>query len=375
MMRVCHLNTCPVGIATQDPELRKKFAGRPEHVINFMRFVAEDLREIMAGLGFRTIKEMTGRSDCLDFVPAVKHWRARGLDFSKILHKPDPPPALAAFCSAPADTGIGNVLDRDLIQRAQPALAHKKPVSIELDIRNTQRTLGTLLSSEIFQRFGAQGLPADTIRLQCNGSAGQSFCAFGAPGLTVHLKGEANDYFGKGLSGAKLSVRPPDGSRFKPEDNIIIGNVAFYGATSGTAYISGMAGERFCVRNSGVKAVVEGIGDHGCEYMTGGRVVVLGSTGRNFGAGMSGGIAYVYDPDGTFARERCNLEMINLDPVIDQQDRQQLRRMVATHLQYTQSAKAGRLLDDWENALTKFVKVMPKEYKQALARLAQENEG
>jgi glutamate synthase domain-containing protein 2/glutamate synthase domain-containing protein 1/glutamate synthase domain-containing protein 3 len=371
MMRVCHLNTCPVGIATQDPELRKKFAGRPEHVIRFMRFVAEDLRAVMARLGFRSVAEMVGRSDCLDFKPALAYWQERGLDLSGILHQPEPPPAIAAHCGAPADTGIGEVLDRDLIRRAQPALEHRQPVQLELEIRNTQRTVGTLLSSIIVEKYGGEGLPPDTIVLRCTGSAGQSFLAFGAPGLSAHVAGEANDYFGKGLSGAKLIIRPPAGSTFPPEKNIVIGNVAFYGATAGAAYISGVAGERFCVRNSGVRAVVEGVGDHGCEYMTGGCVAVLGATGRNFAAGMSGGTAYVHDPDGCFAGERCNLEMVDLEALGDA-DRELLTAMVRDHVRYTESPLAQRLLADWEANLKHFVKVMPQDYKKALERIGRE---
>jgi glutamate synthase domain-containing protein 2/glutamate synthase domain-containing protein 1/glutamate synthase domain-containing protein 3 len=373
MMRVCHLNTCPVGIATQDPELRKKFSGRPEHVINFMRFVAEDLRQIMADLGFRSLAEMTGRVDCLDVAPALDHWKARGLDLSSILHQSQPPPAVASHCSAPADTDIGKVLDHDLIEQAQPALEQGRPVTIDVALRNTQRTVGTLLSSRIAGRRST-GIATGEITLNCTGTAGQSFCAFGVNGLSVRLLGDANDYFGKGLSGATLAVRPPEAAPFKAQENIIIGNVALYGATGGRAYICGRAGERFCVRNSGAVAVVEGVGDHGCEYMTGGRVVVLGKAGRNFAAGMSGGTAYVWDPDGDFGVHQCNPELVDLEPLTPD-DRQVLQTMVKDHLAHTQSAVAADMLDNWQTAVEQFIKVMPRDYKLALERLEKESHG
>ncbi len=370
MMRVCHLNTCPVGIATQDPDLRKKFAGEPEHLINLMYFIAEDLRKIMAELGFRTVREMVGRVDCLDVSKAVDHWKAQGLDFSKILYKPELPEIISDTCSVQDQNhGLEAALDQRLIEKCRPAIERGLPVEFELPIRNIQRTVGTMLSYEISKRHGLQGLPPDTIVIRAAGSAGQSFCAFGAPGVSIHIQGDANDYFGKGLSGAKLAIRPPFGSSFKPEENIIIGNVAFYGATSGEAYICGVAGERFCVRNSGVKAVVEGVGDHGCEYMTGGRAVILGTTGRNFAAGMSGGIAYVLDEDGDFGRYRCNLEMVELEDVVADEDEQELRAMIEKHLHYTASDVAKRILADWDNVLPKFVKVMPVDYKRALAQM------
>jgi len=372
MMRVCHLNTCPVGIATQDPELRKKFAGRPEHLINLMYFIAEDLRKIMAGLGFRTVREMVGRVDLLDVHPAVDHWKAQGLDFSRILYKPEPPADIAATCSVQhQDHGLENALDHQLIAKCRPAIERREPVEFDLPIRNVQRTVGTMLSYEISKRYGLKGLPADTIVIHARGSAGQSFCAFGAPGITVHIRGDANDYFGKGLSGARLTIRPPEGSTFKPEENIIIGNVAFYGATSGEAYIRGKAGERFCVRNSGVKAVVEGVGDHGCEYMTGGCAVILGSTGRNFAAGMSGGVAYVLDEAGDFGQLRCNREMVELEAPGAPEDIAELREMITNHYRYTASTVARRVLDNWEAMLKKFVKVMPVEYKKALLQLSE----
>jgi glutamate synthase domain-containing protein 2/glutamate synthase domain-containing protein 1/glutamate synthase domain-containing protein 3 len=366
MMRVCHLNTCPVGIATQDPELRKKFAGRPEHLINLMRYVAEDLREIMARLGFRRVEEMVGRVDKLKSAAAIDHWKARGLDFSKILHQPKLPEAIAATCRIEEqDHGLDKALDNALIEKCRPALEHRLPVELDLPLKNTYRTVGTLLSYKISRRYGQEGLAADTITIRATGSAGQSFCAFGAPGLTVHVRGDANDYFGKGLSGAKLTISPPEGSRFAAEENIIIGNVAFYGATSGEAYIRGAAGERFCVRNSGVNAVVESVGDHGCEYMTGGRVVVLGPTGRNFAAGMSGGTAYVFDKTGQFAAACCNLEMVELDD-LQEEDHRWLRILIGNHQQYTGSTRAGRILDEWPKALDGFIKVMPVDYKRAL---------
>jgi glutamate synthase domain-containing protein 2/glutamate synthase domain-containing protein 1/glutamate synthase domain-containing protein 3 len=371
MMRVCHLNTCPVGIATQDPELRRKFAGKPEHVINLMYFIAEDLRKIMAGLGFRTIREMVGRVDLLDVDQAVAHWKGEGFDFSKILFKPEMPSTIAGTCSAESQNhGLEMVLDHELIENCRPALERGEPVEFEMPIRNVQRTVGTMLSYEISRRYGLQGLPADTIVIRAAGSAGQSFCAFGAPGLTIHLRGDANDYFGKGLSGARLAIAPPEASTIKAEENIIIGNVAFYGATSGEAYINGMAGERFCVRNSGVRAVVEGVGDHGCEYMTGGRVVVLGPTGRNFAAGMSGGVAYVLDEAGDLGRFRCNPEMVELEDLREPDDISELRQMIETHYRYTGSTAARRVTDNWEAMLPKFIKVMPVDYKKALLQLS-----
>jgi len=372
MMRVCHLNTCPVGIATQDPELRKKFAGRPEHLINLMRFIAEDLRQIMADLGFRTIGEMVGKVELLDVSKAIDHWKAEGLDFSIILHKPEIPDLIAGTCFLEnQDHGLEEALDHQLIETCRPALERREPVEFSLPIRNVQRTVGTMLSYEISRRYGLQGLADNTIVMHAAGSAGQSFCAFGAPGLSVHIHGDANDYFGKGLSGARLTIRPPEASQFKAEDNIIIGNVALYGATAGEAFIRGIAGERFCVRNSGARAVVEGIGDHGCEYMTGGRVAVLGPTGRNFGAGMSGGVAYVFDEVGDFSSYSCNTEMVDLEKVDSPDDSAELQAMIADHYRYTASAVAARILDNWLAALDKFVKVMPVEYKKALLQLSE----
>ena len=372
MMRVCHLNTCPVGIATQDPELRRKFEGKPEHVIAFFRFVAEELREIMASLGYRTVNELVGQSDRLEMTRAINHWKAKGLDYTRILEKPEAWENSTLYRSKKQDHGLEKALDHELIRIAQPALEKGEKVEAEIEIRNVNRTVGTMLSHEIAKRHRGEGLPDDTIVFHCRGSAGQSFCAFGSPGITMHVQGDANDYFGKGLSGARITIRPPDASTFVAEENILIGNVAFYGATSGEAYIRGIAGERFCVRNSGVRAVVEGVGDHACEYMTGGRAVILGETGRNFAAGMSGGIAYVLDESGGFTEHRLNHEMVDVEPVADKEDVAELRDMIEKHHRNTGSPVAKRILDDWEPALKRFIKVMPTDYKIALERLALE---
>jgi glutamate synthase (NADPH/NADH) large chain len=364
MMRKCHMNTCPVGIATQDPELRKRFTGKPEHVINFFRFLAEDLREIMASLGFRTLEEMVGKVEMLKARNKEKYWKYRELDLSPILYKEPADETVGQYKAVEQDHGIAHVLDRRLIAVAQPAIFQGKKVEEEFDIRNTDRATGTMLSNEISKRHGGKGLPEDTIQFHFRGSAGQSFAAFGASGLSFRLEGEANDYFGKGLSGAKLISVPDRDAKFKASDNIIIGNVAFYGATSGEAYINGMAGERFAVRNSGVKAVVEGIGDHGCEYMTGGIVVVLGDTGKNFAAGMSGGIAYIYNPEGLFER-RVNRGMIDLDPM-EKEDISRLHAMITKHHKLTGSSRAETLLANWDEAQKQFTKVMPRDYKRVL---------
>jgi len=366
MMRVCHLNTCPVGIATQDPVLRKKFEGKPEHVVNFMLFIAEEMRELMAELGFRTVDEMVGRVDRLDAREAVEHWKARGIDLTQILHKPEVPPEVATHCVTPQDHGLARALDNQLIELAREALESRKPVEISLPIRNINRTVCTMLSAEVSRRYREAGLPPETIRINFTGSAGQSFCAFMADGLAVHLEGDANDYFAKGLSGGRVIVVPPVAATFVPEDNIIVGNVSLYGATGGEVFLRGMAGERFCVRNSGATAVVEGVGDHGCEYMTKGTVVVLGKTGRNFAAGMSGGVAYVLDADGDFA-VRCNRGMVDLDP-LEERDAEQLKELIHRHYQLTQSAVAWRLLSGWKDHVKQFVKVMPTEYRQILAK-------
>ncbi len=369
MMRVCHLNTCPVGIATQDPELRKKFTGKPELVENFFRFIAKEVREYMAEMGFRTMDEMIGRVDRLDFAPAVDHWKARGLDYSSILHQPDMPPSVARRCVVSQDHGLAQALDNVLIAEATDALEHGRRVDIQLPIRNVNRTVGTTLGYEVTSRWGGVGLPDDTINVNFTGSAGQSFGGFVPRGITLTLEGDANDYWGKGLSGGKLMVFPPGGAKFVPEENIIIGNVALYGATSGEAYVRGIAGERFAVRNSGAHAVVEGIGDHGCEYMTGGRVVVLGPTGRNFGAGMSGGIAYVLDEAGDFER-RCNLAMVTLEPVETEEDIELVRGLIERHVEHTGSEYAERLLSDWPALQRKLVKVMPRDYQRVLDAMA-----
>ncbi|HXU81868.1 MAG TPA: glutamate synthase-related protein, partial [Polyangia bacterium] len=320
MMRVCHLNTCPVGVATQDPKLREKFSGAADHVVNFMRFVAEEVRELMAELGFRTLDSMVGHAECLEMRPAIDHWKARGIDLSAVLHQPEVPPGVVGTCTMVQNHGIETELDDlAIIPRAKAALDEGKPVELALPIRNVNRTVGTRLGSEVTRKYGPAGLPEDTIRVHFTGSAGQSFMAFVPKGVTFTLEGDANDYVGKGLSGGKLIVYPPREATFVAEENVVIGNVAFYGATGGEAYIRGMAGERFCVRNSGVHAVVEGVGDHGCEYMTGGRVVILGATGRNFGAGMSGGIAYILDEDREF-EGRCNKEMVSIKPLDDAEE-------------------------------------------------------
>jgi glutamate synthase (ferredoxin) len=368
MMRVCHLDTCPVGIATQNPILREKFAGDPAYAVNFMRFIAQEMREHMAKLGFRTVNEMVGRSDRIEFRRAINHWKAKGLDYSAILYQPPVDEDIGRYCQIPQNHGLENALDNQvLLDLAAPALERKEKVKATLPIRNTNRVVGTILGSEVTRRFGPNGLPDDTIHFHFQGSAGQSFGAFVPPGMTLELEGDANDYFGKGLSGGKVILYPPEGSTFEPEENIIVGNVAFYGATGGEAYIRGMSGERFCVRNSGVRAVVEGVGDHGCEYMTGGRVVVIGTTGRNFAAGMSGGIAYVLDEQGRF-RSCCNLETVLLEP-LNETDLREVEEMLKRHAVYTHSERAWKLLALWEETAPKFLKVMPKDYKRMLEAL------
>ena len=363
MMRVCHLNTCPVGVATQDPELRKNFTGKPEFVENFFRFIAQEVREYMAALGFRTMDEMIGRVDKLNFHTAVDHWKAKGLDFSAILYS-SPVEGPRRRMTA-QDHGLEQALDNQLIATCKDALDHGTPVSLSFPIRNVNRTVGTMLGYEVTRRYGAEGLPDDTISLQFTGSAGQSFGAFVPRGITLTLEGDANDYIGKGLSGGKIIVYPPKNARFVAEDNILVGNVVLYGATSGEAYFRGVAGERFAVRNSGALAVVEGVGDHGCEYMTGGRVVVLGRTGRNFAAGMSGGIAYVFDAAGTFAR-RCNQALVELGPIDTVDDLDLVRRMIQQHVEHTGSELGARMLVDWDKKARQFVKVMPRDYKRVL---------
>jgi len=372
MMRVCHLDTCPVGIATQNPELRAKFSGQADHVVNFFTFIAEEVRGYMAQLGFRTMDELIGRSDLLDTRRAVNHWKAQGLDLSAILYRPEVDASVATRRIANQDHGLARAMDNDLIAACKPALEHSERVSLDLPIQNINRTVGTMLGSELTRRHGGAGLPDDTISITFRGSAGQSFGAFVPAGITLKLEGDANDYIGKGLSGGKIVVTPPPNVPFLPEENILIGNVALYGATSGAAFFRGVAGERFMVRNSGAMGVVEGTGDHGCEYMTGGRAVILGPTGRNFGAGMSGGIAYVFDEDGTFS-SRCNMEMIGLEPLVEDEDVALVRGLIERHLEYTGSSVAARILEGWQDMTRKFVKVMPREYRRVLLeRRAQE---
>ena len=363
MMRVCHLDTCPVGIATQNPELRQKFAGDPEHVMALMRFLAQDVRELMAKLGFRTFNEMIGRADRLAAREALEHWKARGLDFSRLLLQPDVPPEVGRYCQIAQNHGLEQALDNQvLLDLCRPAITGGRQVEARLPIRNTQRTVGTILGSEITRHCGPDGLPDDSIRLTFQGSAGLSFGAFIPSGLTLILEGDANDHVGKGLSGGKIVVRPPAGSTFIPEDNIIIGNVALYGATSGELYVHGMAGERFAVRNSGAVAVVEAVGDHGCEYMTGGRVVVLGPTGRNFAAGMSGGIAYVLDEAGDFAT-RCNQEMVLLT-ALDAAGAAEVQALIRRHIEHTGSGRGQTILAYWDELSPRFVKVYPRDYQR-----------
>jgi len=394
MMRKCHLNTCPVGVATQDPELRKRFTGQPEHIINYLFFVAEEMRRLMARLGFRTVAEMIGQSDRLEMRRAIDHWKAHGLDFTRLLAKPKVGPEVALSNRETQDHGLDKALDHELIRQAQPALEAGTPVQIAIDIHNYNRTFGAMLSGRVAERYGHAGLPEDTIHIKARGTGGQSFGAWVAKGVTIELEGEGNDYVGKGLSGGRLIIYPPkDCAIERAEDNIIVGNTVLYGAISGECYFRGVAGERFCVRNSGATAVVEGVGDHGCEYMTGGIAVVLGPTGRNFAAGMSGGIAYVLNGDGTF-EDHCNLSMVELQPIppedaaleaLDHQggdmenhglvdishdmtrfDAQRLKGLIERHLHYTNSDVARRILDDWEATLPRFIKVMPVDYKQAL---------
>ena len=366
MMRVCHLNTCPVGVATQDPKLRERFTGDPDHVVNFMRFVAEELREIMAKLGFRTLDEMVGRTDKLAPWKAIEHWKAKGLDLTPILHQPEVGPEVGRYRQIDQDHGLEKSLDvTRLLDICEPAIERGERVHADLPIRNVHRVVGTIVGSEVTKKHGPNGLPDETIHLKFTGSAGQSLGAFMPKGMTIELEGDANDYFGKGLSGGKLIVYPPNGSTFVADENIIIGNVALYGATAGEIFVRGMAGERFGVRNSGVSAVVEAVGDHGCEYMTGGRVIVLGKTGRNFAAGMSGGIAYVLDEAGDFAT-RCNKEMVGLEKLADPDEIEEIWKLVQRHQAYTKSGRAARVLADWKNLVPKFVKVLPKDYGRVL---------
>jgi glutamate synthase (NADPH/NADH) large chain len=396
MMRKCHLNTCPVGVATQDPELRKRFTGQPEHVVNFFFFIAEEVRQLMAKLGFRRFDEMIGRSEKLDMRKAIAHWKASKVDLSKILYRPETSPDVAIFNCETQDHGLDEALDHKLITLARPALDERKPVRIEMGVRNYNRTVGAMLSGEVAKRYGHAGLPEDTIYIRMTGTAGQSFGAFLSAGITLELVGDANDYVGKGLSGGRITIYPSPESPVMPEENIIVGNTVLYGAISGECYFRGVAGERFAVRNSGAIAVVEGVGDHGCEYMTGGVVVVLGSTGRNFAAGMSGGVAYVLDESGDF-EQRCNLAMVELEPVLAEDialenlehqggdlethgmvdimhdmtrhDVQRLRTLIEKHRRYTGSGRAKQILDNWSAYAPRFVKVMPVDYRRALEKM------
>ena len=384
MMRKCHLNTCPVGVATQDPVLRKKFTGKPEHVFNYFFFVAEEARQLMAQLGVRTLSELIGRTDLLDMKKGIEHWKARGLDYSAIFYQPKVGPEVGRFRSEHQDHGLDRALDHRLIELARPALERREKVSIDMPIRNINRTAGTMLSGEVAKRYGNEGLPDDTIHVRFAGSAGQSFGAFLARGITLDIIGEVNDYAGKGLSGGRISVQPSPKFRGDPTENIVTGNTALYGATEGEAYFRGVAGERFAVRNSGAQAVVEGVGDHGAEYMTGGTIVVLGLTGRNFAAGMSGGIAYVLDVDAQFLR-RCNTAMVALEPLLTESEQQGklprdlwhmgeadeviLRRLIERHAAHTGSARARDILAKWADYRAHFVKVFPHEYRRALTEM------
>jgi glutamate synthase domain-containing protein 3 len=365
-MRVCHLNTCPVGVATQNPELRKKFTGTPDQAVNFMRFVAREVRELMAELGFRNLNEMIGHTEVLEMKSALEHWKARGLDFSKILYQPQVGPEVGRYQTLAQEHGLEQSLDMTtILALCQPALERGERVSAELPIRNVNRVVGTITGSEVTRKYGPAGLPDDTIRLKFTGSAGQSFGAFVPRGMTLTLEGDANDYLGKGLSGGRLVVYPPREATFVAEENIIIGNVALYGATGGEAFIRGVAGERFGVRNSGASAVVEGVGDHGCEYMTGGRVVIIGATGRNFAAGMSGGVAYILDEAQTFAK-RCNKELVSLSKLEDAEEAKLVHGLVLRHAQATGSKRAEEVLANWSQWVPFFVRVMPNDYRRVL---------
>jgi len=395
MMRKCHLNTCPVGVATQDPVLRKRFKGTPEHVINYFFYVAEEVREILAEMGYRNLDEIVGQSDLLEKRTLIEHWKARGLDFERVFYKPEAQPNQIRWTER-QEHPIVDVLDRKLLAAAQPALENKEPVTIDIDIHNTDRSAGAMLSGEVAKRFGHKGLPDDTIQVNFTGTAGQSFGAFLARGVSFELQGDGNDYVGKGLSGGRIVIRPPENSKVVPEESIIVGNTVLYGAIEGECYFRGVAGERFAVRNSGAVAVVEGVGDHGCEYMTGGLVVILGKTGRNFAAGMSGGVAYVLDEEGDFAK-RCNMAMVDLEPVPEEDDileklhhhggdlahmgrvdvsgdmtrhdEERLAHLISNHYKFTGSERARTILDNWPEYRAKFRKVMPVEYRRALEEM------
>ena len=395
MMRKCHLNTCPVGVATQDPVLRKRFSGQPEHVVNFFFFIAEEVRELMAQLGIRSFNELIGRADLLDMKKGIAHWKAKGLDYSRIFHRPNVPATVECLHTEAQDHGLEKALDQELLKRAAPALERGESVSIDLPVRNVNRTVGTILSGAVAAKYGHAGLPDGTISIKLSGTAGQSFGAFLARGVSLELVGEGNDYVGKGLSGGRIVVRPDESFRGEAGENIIIGNTVLYGAIEGEAFFSGVGGERFAVRNSGATAVVEGVGDHGCEYMTGGTVVVLGHTGRNFAAGMSGGVAYVLDEDGSF-ESRCNMAQVALEPVEEEiearkgtesgddleslgqvdvrhlglADEAILKGLIEKHAQFTGSKRAQNILENWSTYRARFVKVMPHEYRRALAEMA-----
>ena len=361
MMRVCHLDTCPVGVATQNPVLREKFSGQAEYVVNFFNYIAEEVRELLAELGFATLDEAIGHSEFLDMVPAVNHWKASGLDLSSVLYQPELPEGASLRQTVTQDHGLDRALDNELIEICKPALESGEPVRAQLAVRNVNRTVGTMLGSAVTRKWGGSGLPEGTIDLLFTGSAGQSFGAFLPAGITLRLEGDSNDYVGKGLSGGRIIVRPMSDAKFEAADNIIAGNVICYGATSGNIFLRGMVGERFCVRNSGATAVVEGIGDHGCEYMTGGRVVVLGQTGRNFAAGMSGGVAYLLDAN----HARINRDMVNIED-LDATDIEYLARIIGEHAAETESTIAAQLLADWPASAARFTKVMPADYRRVL---------
>jgi glutamate synthase (NADPH/NADH) large chain len=399
MMRKCHLNTCPVGVATQDPELRKRFTGKPEHVVNYFFFVAEEIRQLMSQMGFRKFDEMIGQMDRLDMRKAIDHWKAHGLDYSRLLQKPAADSPEDIYNTIGQEHGLESIIDQQLIKQAEPALSNGECVTIETDIHNYNRSFGTMLSGKLAKKYGFDGLPDDSIYIKARGTAGQSLGAFLAHGITIQLAGDGNDYVGKGLSGGRIIIYPPAESSIKAEENIIVGNTVLYGAITGECYFSGVAGERFAVRNSGATAVVEAVGDHGCEYMTGGIVVVLGPTGRNFAAGMSGGIAYVLNGDGTF-ESRCNLAQVELEPIpeedealeaLDHQggdmethgrvdvshdmtrfDAIRLHQLIKQHLHYTNSNRAREILDNWSEYLPRFVKVMPVEYRRALQEASEQ---
>jgi glutamate synthase domain-containing protein 3 len=371
MMRKCHQNTCPVGVATQDPKLRACFTGRPEHLVNFCRFLAEDVRERLAALGLRSLDEAVGRADLLETNEAVTFWKARGLDFTNVFYRPQT--QTAPRCVSPRHTDLGATLDAQLLEQIGPAIETGQKIVTDSPIRNVHRTVGTQVAGRIARKFGHRGLPDDTVVMRFTGVAGQSFGAWAVRGQTLILEGEANDYVGKGLSGGRIVVRPPAGVGTAGDANTIAGNVLLYGATCGEAYLAGRAGERFAIRNSGAVAVVEGVGDHGCEYMTGGRVVVLGQTGLNFGAGMSGGLAYVYDEDGLFDT-RCNLDMVDLEPVVSEADMAELRGWIEKHAAATGSERAVKMLDTWGETAPRFVKVFPMEYRKVLGQMMREDE-